>query len=225
MEHLKNGYELELCPGAFPLSTDSIALAGFCRLGKGARILDLGSGCGTLGLLLCDRDPACQVTGLEIEEEVHRTALKNAAANGIPYRLTSIQGDIMDPPACIKPGFDICVSNPPYFTQGAVRSSARHQLHCTTEGLFKTASRFLKWGGDFYLVHKPEQLAYLCALGAANNLEAKRLCLLRHKPESPVNLILMQFRKGAKPGLIWEEQQLHEADGTPSAYYKTLYRL
>jgi len=53
MEHLHSGYTLEFAPGSFPLSTDSMALAGFVRLPKNAAVLDLGSGCGTLGLLLC----------------------------------------------------------------------------------------------------------------------------------------------------------------------------
>ena len=68
MEYLPNGYTLSLCGGAFPLSTDSMCLAHFARLPKHARVLDLGSGCGTLGLLLCSRDAHCSVTGLELEE-------------------------------------------------------------------------------------------------------------------------------------------------------------
>ena len=56
MEYLPKGYTLSLCDGAFPLSTDSMCLAHFARLPKKARVLDLGSGCGTLGLLLCSKD-------------------------------------------------------------------------------------------------------------------------------------------------------------------------
>ena len=68
MEYLPKGYTLSLCDGAFPLSTDSMCLAHFARLPKKARVLDLGSGCGTLGLLLCSRDNSCHITGLELEE-------------------------------------------------------------------------------------------------------------------------------------------------------------
>ena len=52
MEQLPNGYTLELASGTFPLSTDSMLLAHFARLPRNARVLDLGSGCGTLGMLL-----------------------------------------------------------------------------------------------------------------------------------------------------------------------------
>ena len=49
MEFLPNGFTLELTEGAFPLSTDSMLLAHFAKLPRNARVLDLGSGCGTLG--------------------------------------------------------------------------------------------------------------------------------------------------------------------------------
>ena len=77
MEQLPNGYTLELCAGAFPLSTDSIALAGFVRLPANATVLDLGAGCATLGLLLCANDKSCNVTGIELDENAHNAALEN----------------------------------------------------------------------------------------------------------------------------------------------------
>ena len=85
MEILQNGFTLELCPGAFPLSTDSIALAHFVKLPKNARVLDLGSGCGTLGLMLCAKDPGCTVTGLELDPSAHETAIQNAARNEVSH--------------------------------------------------------------------------------------------------------------------------------------------
>ena len=71
MERLHNGFTLDTPEGTFPLSTDSILLANFAALPKNARVLDLGSGCGTLGILLCAEDPGCQVTGIEISQSGH----------------------------------------------------------------------------------------------------------------------------------------------------------
>ena len=86
MEQLHNGFTLKLSPGAFPLSTDSIALAHFAKLSKDARVLDLGAGCGTLGLYLCALHNSCQVTGVEIDENAHLTALSNGLQNHISHR-------------------------------------------------------------------------------------------------------------------------------------------
>lgn len=229
MEYLHNGFQLELCPGAFPLSTDSVALSGFVKLMKQAAVLDLGSGCGTLGLLLCARYPDCRVTGIELDEQAHQMALQNAQANQIPDRLGSICADLGSIPEFIKPGsFACCVSNPPYFAGGpksAAAALARRDDQCTMDTLMAGAAWALKYGGDFFLVHRPERLAELFACGSKHQLEAKRLCLLRHKPGSPVSLVLVQLRKGGKPGLSWEEVCLHDADGSYSEYYRNLYHL
>ena len=229
METLHNGYSLELSENAFPLSTDSIALAHFARLPKRASVLDLGAGCGTLGLMLCAKDSGCTVTGIELDPAAHQMALRNAQQNKIEDRLTSICADLANLPAQVKPGsFSCCISNPPYFSAGPQSKAApfaRREDHCDPETLMTAAAWALRYGGDFFLVHRPERLAELCARAAAHQLEAKRLCLLRHRQDGPVTLLLLQFRKGGKPGLLWEEAALFDPNGQPTPYYNQLYHL
>ena len=227
METLFNGYTLDIAPGTFPLSTDSMALADFVRLPKNARVLDLGSGCGTIGVLLCAKDEKCRVTGVELDENAHEKALENAAHNQLDDRLNSICADLTSIPDLLSPGsFDICVSNPPYFTSGKHSQTipqARHELSCSLEHLMHSAGWVLKYGGDLFLVHKPERLSEIFVSAAAYRLEPKRICLLRHKPTDPVALVLLQLRKGGKPGLIWEDIILKDAAGNPSGDYKRIY--
>ncbi len=80
MEYLPGGLTLTLCEGSFPLSTDTVALQGFVKLPKKASVLDLGSGCGTLGLFLCAQRPDCTVQGIELQEADHRQALQTLPA-------------------------------------------------------------------------------------------------------------------------------------------------
>lgn len=229
MEQLPNGYTLELCEGAFPLSTDSIALSHFVRLPRQATVLDLGSGCGTLGLLLCAGNSACRVTGIELSENAHQTALENIRRNRLQDRLTSICADLTTLSEFIAPGsFSCCVSNPPYFTAGPASESvplARRDDRCSMMQLFEAAAWAVKFGGDFFLVHRPERLGEIFACASRLGMEPKRLCLLRHAPGSPVSLVLVQCRKGARPGLLWEELCLHQADGSISDDYRKLYHL
>lgn len=228
MEYLPNGFTLSLAEGAFPLSTDSMVLAHFAKLPRSARVLDLGSGCGTLGLLLCSRDAGCSVTGIERDERAHAAALANIRRNRLENRLESLLADIQDAPQRLTPGsFDVCLSNPPYFSGGpaAKLTAARREDFCPVSALMKAAGWALKFGGDFYLVHRPERLGELIAAGAAVGLEAKRLGLVRHRPGDPVSLILLGFRKGAKPGLIWEEWILRDSDGSPTPLYREIYHL
>ena len=228
MEYLPNGFTLALAPGAFPLSTDSMVLSSFVRLPKNARVLDLGSGCGTLGLLLCAVHSGCAVTGLELDPEAHGSALENIGRNGLEARMESICCDLRQLPKDFTGKFDCCVSNPPYFSSGpaALRTPlARREDCCSPAELFEAASKALKFGGDFFLVHKPERLAELICRGSEVNLEAKRLLLLRHKAEGPITLICLQFRKGGKPGLTIEENSLFDTQNEPTAFYKSVYHI
>lgn len=225
METLQNGYTLDIPHGCFPLSTDSILLSDFIRLPKNADVLDLGSGCATLGLLLCAKDSACRVTGVEQNSVAHDAALENIRRNSLQERLSSICADLRSIPSG---NYSTCISNPPYYTGGPASKTvptARRDDTCTLSQLFSTAARSLRFGGDFYLVHKPDRLAQLCICAAAAGLEPKRLRLIRHKEESNVSLILLACRKGAKPGLVWEERILFYSNGAPTDYYKELYHL
>lgn len=225
MEQLHNGFTLEAGGDGFPLSTDSMVLAHFARLPRHARVLDLGSGCGTLGLLLCADDPGCSVTGLEIDPAAHAVAQQNIERNGLSDRMESICADLR---SFTGSGFPVCISNPPYFSGGpasARHPTARREDTCQPDDLFEAAAKALRYGGDFFLVHKPERLAQLIGCGAKQGLEAKRLLLLRHKQERDISLIFLSFRKGGKPGLIIEEESLFDRNGQPTDFYRSVYHL
>ncbi|MBP3684157.1 MAG: methyltransferase [Oscillospiraceae bacterium] len=229
MEQLPNGYTLAPAEGAFPLSTDSMVLSHFAKLPKNARVLDLGSGCGTLGLLLCSKNEYCQVTGIELSEQAHAAASENIRRNKLDTRMESICADLRSVSEKFSPGsFSCCISNPPYFSGGPASQShptARREDHCTPDDLFRSAAWALKYGGDFFLVHKPERLAELIAKAAVHKLEAKRLLLLRHKENGPITLIFLQFRKGAHPSLKIEEKALFSSNNEPTSYYKEIYHI
>jgi tRNA1(Val) A37 N6-methylase TrmN6 len=190
--------------------------------------MDLGAGCGTLGLLLCAVSDSCHVTGVELDSLAHETALENIARNGLETRMESICCDLRQLPKEYTGRFDCCVSNPPYFSGGpaALRTPlARREDCCSPAELFESAAKALKFGGDFFLVHKPERLAELITKAGEVHLEAKRLLLLRHKQDGPITLICLQFRKGGKPGLIIEENCLFDTNYEPTAFYKSVYHI
>ncbi len=229
MEYLPNGLTLEIPAGAFPLSTDSMVLARFAKLPRNARVLDLGSGCGTLGLLLCATDPGCHVTGIEQDPAAHAAALHNIRRNTLETRMESICADLRKLSGEIAAGsFSVCISNPPYFSGGPASCrlpNARQEISCPLQDLMQCAGRALQFGGDFFLVHKPDRLAQIISLASAQNMEAKRFLLLRHREQGPIALVLLHLRKGGKPGLTLEEAALFDHHGEPTDFYKQVYHL
>ena len=215
----------------FRVSTDSMVLADFCR-DAGGRGLDLGCGCGTLGLLLLGSGAAGSVCGIEIQPEAARQAEENARRNGLADRFSVVCGDLRQAHAQIPAGsFDFAVSNPPYYPPGSGRlrkedslSLARSELCCPLDALCAAAARALRWGGRLYLVHKPERLTDLLVTLRENRLEPNRLQFVRHHPEASVSLVLVEARSGAKPGLTLQNDLiLYTSSGEKTADYKRLY--
>ena len=229
-ERLGEHMVLRLQDESFPLSTDSMLLASFVRLRKGERVADLGSGCGTLGLLLCARWKDCRVEGIELQELPHRRALENIAHNALESRLSSQLGDVRQVRSLYAPGsFSAVVSNPPYFPAGSGKTSTRQSIARSEETLSlgelcQSAAWLLPTGGRFFLVHRPERLCdVLCAL-RQSGLEPKRLQWVRHKADAPLCLFLLEAVRGGKPGLCYEKDLIEfDPDGSPTEAYRTAY--
>ena len=215
----------------FRVSTDSMVLADFCR-DAGGRGLDLGCGCGTLGLLLLGSGAAGSVCGIEIQPEAARQAEENARRNGLADRFSVVCGDLRQAHAQIPAGsFDFAVSNPPYYPPGSGRlrkedslSLARSELCCPLDALCAAAARALRWGRRLYLVHKPERLADLCCALRARGLEPKRLRLVCRRAGDAPSLLLLEARRGGRPGLdIAAPLCLEDGTGRPTAELDNAY--
>ena len=218
--------------GLFRPSTDTFLLGSFPVLRRGEQVCDLGAGTGLLGALLLTREPSLTVTGLELLEDACRLARRTAQRSGWQERLLCQQGDLRRredlPPAG---GFDLVVSNPPYFppetgrvSPQETRGTARSEITCTLEDVCRAAGWLLRWGGSFCLVHKPERLADLCCALRARGLEPKRLHLVCRRAGDAPSLLLLEARRGGRPGLdIAAPLCLEDGTGRPTAELDNAY--
>lgn len=232
-ETLPGGLRLDT-EGGFPLSTDSMCLGAFCPLFPGDRVADLGSGCGTLGLLLLGRQREITVTGIEQSAAAHEKALANIRRGGLSDRMESILGDLRQAARYLTPGgFDLVVSNPPYFVPGRGQScpdpdrrAAREGNGCSPEELYAAAARLLPTGGRFCLCGRTEALTELLFWGRRQGLEPKRLQFIRHRASAPAKVLLLECRRGGGPGLKLEPDLiLYEENGAPTAQTRRIYGL
>ena len=226
------GYRFYFDDTLFQPSTDSFVLGAFPLLKSGLRVCDLGSGSGLLGLLLLARQAQLHVTNVELHPAACALARRNAACNGLTDKITTLQADLRDLSSLLPAnGFDLVVSNPPYFPAAAsllspdrTRSMARSECCCTLEDVCAAASRLLTFGGRFCLVFRPDRMVELFALLRQHRLEPKRLCFVQHKPDAAPKLLLLESRKGGHPGLTVEPPLLlHHADGSDTAQYDRIY--
>ncbi len=195
---------------AFKLGTDSVLLADFAS-GTGAkRVFDLGCGSGVLAVLLAWSDPGITlVDGVEIQRQAATLASINAEMNGLASRVRITAGDLREHRDLYDAGdYDLVVSNPPYFAEGSGYTSdneaaaiARDERSCTISDVCRAAAYLTRWGGRFCLVHRPERLSEVFCVLTENGLEPKRLRMVQYRADAAPNLVLIDARRGGKPGL------------------------
>ena len=180
----------------FRFSVDALLLASFARI-KGARGLDLGCGCGVVGLGLLLRHPERGFTmhGLDLNPDMVAAARSNAALLGFGERYTAELadlgdlGDVTDPavvpaeigPALAPESFDLVVSNPPYRRPGQGRdcpdpgkSLGRFESGAGLPDFTRAAGRLLRNRGRAAFVFPAERLADLLLALRARAGEAER---------------------------------------------------
>lgn len=190
-------------PPAFPLGGDSLALGRFATVKKGWRVCDLGTGSGVLLLLLAERQLDLKLMGIELESHSAQLAQYNLTQNGLKGQI--LQGDFRE--KLLPAGqFDLIISNPPYFSlqSGAVKNGARSEKEGSLQELCQSASRLVKNGGRFALVHRPERLVDVFVAMRSVNIEPKRMKFLAHSPQHTPSAVVVEGVRQGRPGLSIE---------------------
>ena len=122
---------------------------------EASRILDLGSGKGTVALLLLQRMPTCRVVGVEAEPVSHDLALRNRLLNGLAERWTPRLGDLRDPSTLAgEAPFDLVTGAPPFLPisagtlpQDPLRAAGRFEVRGGVSDYVATAAQHLSASG------------------------------------------------------------------------------
>ena len=206
-------------------STDDILTAWYgtswCPTAR--RALDLGSGIGTVGMVVAWRLPAVRLVTVEAQEVSVSLARRSAVYNGLTERYEIRQGDFRDP-GVIRPEeyFDLITGSPPYFPLGTgvesehpQKLACRFELRGTVADYCSTAALHLAPGGLFACVfpYEPAQLARV-EVGA----QAAGLTIVRRRPavfregQAPLVGLFAMMRQVDLPeafrGQTWVEPEL-----------------
>jgi len=219
----------------YRFSIDSVLLAGFAAPFCRGAVLDLGTGCGVLLLLLSRLAPrGFSGTGVELQEGLLAFARDNFRENGLSRRLVAVPGDVRgDIPGIERGSFDLVVSNPPYVRAGRGRrnpdpgrEAARHEVTCTLPELFSSAARFLAADGRFAFILPAARSVEMESCAAKEGLRVE--CLRPVHPRDglpPSRLLCCAVRTGAGAPRVLPALFLRGAGGFSSPEVERVCRL
>ena len=205
----RGGLRIIQHPERFPFGMDPVLLAHFVTVHLRERVLDLGTGCGIIPLLLSARRPEATIVGLELQPDTAEMAQRSVLLNGLQDRVRIDCGDFRQVGELYGHGrFDAVTLNPPYREPGtghvsplASRATARHELTGALADALRAAAVAVKYGGRVAVVFLAERLADLLVECRQNRLEPKRLRLIHPREGRPANLLLLEAVKGGGAGL------------------------
>jgi len=86
----------------------------------------------------------------------------------------------------------------------ATKTISRHEILCSIEDILVFSKRMLKDRGRLFLVHRPERLGDIISLMREYKIEVKNLQFVYPSITKQANLLLIEGRKGGRPGLKTE---------------------
>lgn len=193
----------------YRFSIDAILLACQATPRSGDRVVDLGTGCGIISLIMAFRQPDITVYAVEMQEELAQLAIANVKGNHLHDRITVLGADMkmMKPDMTAGP-VDLVVCNPPYRRPGSgrinpnnQRAIARHELTANLQDVIGSARRILKTAGRFVTIYTAERTADIVCQMRTDRIEPKYMRTIHSAPRSEAKLILIEGIKGGNPGL------------------------
>lgn len=164
LNHLAGSWKIYQLKHGHRFSADDLLVAWRAARARpaAARLLDLGSGIGSVGLLTLYKLPSsATLLGVERQSVSLELAQRTVALNGLEQRVQYRLGDLRDdaPFADLEP-FPLITGSPPYFPLGTAtvspqsqRAAARCELHGDVFDYCARAARLLAPGGLFAFVH------------------------------------------------------------------------
>lgn len=140
----------------FRFSVDAPLLADFIETREGEEILEIGTGCGIISLLLSIK-PFRHIVALEVQPGLAEIARRNVMLNNLEGRVTIVQKDFREYSPYRK--FDVIFSNPPYIKKNTgflspciEKNIAKHELMCSMGEILGWTKNWLKETGRAYFI-------------------------------------------------------------------------
>jgi tRNA1Val (adenine37-N6)-methyltransferase len=193
----------------YRFSIDAVLLASHAKPGPEDTVLDLGTGCGIIPMILAYRNPGIEVYGIEVQTDLADIAALNITENGLDDQITVLCMDMktLNLETTSEP-VDLVVSNPPFrkaesgrINPNRQRAVARHEIKATLYDVVETGRRMLRTGGRFVMVYLAERMTDILTHMRTAGIEPKSIRTIHSGIETSAKLVLVEGKKGGRAGI------------------------
>lgn len=217
----------------FCFGIDAVLLSDFAKeIKKESKVLDLGTGTGILGILLCKKTELKDIIGVEIQKDVFDMAKRSIKLNNLEDKFSVINEDIKELDKKLElQSFDAIVTNPPYKKDNTGLKNdneyeiiSRHEVKCNLEDVIRVSSKLLKNNGKFFMVHRPERIKDIIINLEKYKMQIKEIRFVHPNINKKPNMILIKAVKGAREFLnVQEPLFVYNEDGTYTGEILKIY--
>ena len=181
------------------VGTDAMLLGSWANPGIAKKILDIGTGCGVLALMMAQKTTAF-VKAIDSDQSSVIEARNNFLRSPWASRLSAIH-DSIQPFSCAgNSRYDFIISTPPYFSNSlkspaARNNQTRHDVSLSLVDLVRIVSKLLADDGCFAVVIPSESVEKFLSTCADNGLYLWRRLEIYSKPDTQAKRTLMEVTK------------------------------
>jgi len=182
-------------------NSDSLFLYDFIdKLQPKGTMLDVGAGCGIVGLLCARDNKNIKLDAIEKQKLFLPYARKNAVENALEYTL--YHGDFVS--FVFDKKYDFIISNPPFYHSESTKSEdemlkiARYNTHLPLNTFFKKVSQTLKPKSHFVFCYDAKHFGEICAELSRVKMNIVDVQFVHPKIDRVASLVLVHARNGSK---------------------------
>ena len=189
-------------------NSDSVFLYDFISsFNPRGKVLDVGAGCGIVGLLVARDNPKVELEAVEKQDAFVEYATTNARVNKIDYKMHKC--DFLE--LSEEQKYDYIISNPPFYHDGVTKSenemlfNARYNVNLPLRDFFKKVSRILKPKSHFVFCYDASQFGLICVELDKVNIRVVDVQFVHSKVDKGASLVMIHARNGSKSLMkVWE---------------------
>lgn len=216
------------------VGVDGVLIGSWTDSARAKRILDVGTGCGLIALIMAQRTPEALIDAIDIDVKSIEEATENFSSSIWGDRLRArlcCFSDVRSLMTDSENGYDLIISNPPYFNSGVVdtitaRERARHQGKLSPFTLLRGARYLLNPDGNIAMVLPTDISASLETQARLLGYRLVRKCLVRGHGEAPYKRSLLQWELSRSAECTEEVAAefltLELSPGIPTEEYRSL---